>query len=118
MNKELVDALKDNVEVKTDKLKEDEIDVTHLSYLQLRDIIWKLGRVVLEQEEQNIYIAAIKAGSAGGNTAYLALKLNKDKLYIVGYAKEGLLNQRTYEKALVRLRKAIEDKENAAGTKQ
>lgn len=107
MNEELKNVLIDNnVPVKEDKLIEDEIKVRKLTYLKLRDAIWKVGRVVAELEDENIYLAAIKNGKVG-NTAYLALKFLPGRVEIVGYAKEGLFNQHTTEKAIKELEKAL-----------
>lgn len=107
MNEELKNVLIDNnVPVKEDKLIENEIKVKKLTYLKLRDAIWKVGRVVAELEDENIYLAAIKNGKVG-NTAYLALKFLPGRVEIVGYAKEGLFNQHTTEKAIKELEKAL-----------
>ena len=103
MNKELVNVLKENISVKEDKLVEKDVAIKNLSFLQLRDAIWMIGRVIVEQENNNIYIAAIKSSKMLGNTAYLAIKLLPERLEIVGYAEEGLFNQNTVEKAILRL---------------
>ena len=107
MNEELKNVLIDNnVPVREDKLIENEIKVKKLTYLKLRDAIWKVGRVVAELEDDNIYLAAIKNGKVG-NTAYLALKFLPGRVEIVGYAKEGLFNQHTTEKAIKELENAL-----------
>ena len=93
MSKELEDILKENISAKGDKIVNAELTVKKLSFLQLRDAIWKIGRVVAELEDDNTYIAAIKSGKMKANTAYLAIKLLPGKLEIVGYAKEGLFHQ-------------------------
>ena len=60
MNEELKNVLIDNnVPVKEDKLIEDEIKVKKLTYLKLRDAIWKISRVEADLENVNIYLAAI-----------------------------------------------------------
>ena len=47
MNEELKNVLIDNnVPVKEDKLIEDEIKVKKLTYLKLRDAIWKVGQLL------------------------------------------------------------------------
>jgi hypothetical protein len=112
MNTELVDVLKDNINVEENRIREDEIEINQLSYLQLRDLIWKIGRVVVELENQGIYIAAIVTGIANRNTAYLAIQHTQKKLQIVGYAKEGIFNQKTYEKAIEKLRRIVNEKES------
>ena len=107
MNDKLRDVLiENNISVKENKLIEDEIIVKKLTYLKLRDAIWKVGRVVAELEDDDIYVAAIRNGKAG-NTAYLAMKFLPGRVEIVGYAKEGLFNQHTTEKAIKKLKKAL-----------
>lgn len=117
MDRELTEALKEHITVEEDMIKEDEIEIDHLSYFQLRDLIWKIGRVVAELEDKKIYIAAINSGFSGGNTAYLAIKLYHKKLQIVGYAKEGLFKQNTYEKAVKKLQRAVSEKQSEAVNK-
>ena len=94
MNDKLRDVLiENNISVKENKLIEDEIIVKKLTYLKLRDAIWKVGRVVAELDDDDIYVAAIRNGNAG-NTAYLAMKFLPRRVEIVGYAKEGLYHSR------------------------
>ena len=107
MSKELEEILKENISVKGDKIVNAELTVKKLSFLQLRDAIWKIGRVVTELEDDNIYIAAIKSGKMKANTAYLAIKLLPGKLEIAGYAKEGLFHQNTVENAVKNLEEVI-----------
>ena len=112
MSKELEEILKENISVKGDKIVNAELTVKKLSFLQLRDAIWKIGRVVTELEDDNIYIAAIKSGKMKANTAYLAIKLLPGKLEIAGYAKEGLFHQNTVENAVKNLEKVIGERDS------
>ena len=112
MSKELEDILKENISAKGDKIVNAELTVKKLSFLQLRDAIWKIGRVVAELEDDNTYIAAIKSGKMKANTAYLAIKLLPGKLEIVGYAKEGLFHQNTVENAVKSLEEAIGERDS------
>ncbi len=112
MSKELEEILKENISVKGDKIVNAELTVKKLSFLQLRDAIWKIGRVVIELEDDNIYIAAIKSGKMKANTAYLAIKLLPGKLEIAGYAKEGLFHQNTVENAVKNLEEVIGERDS------
>lgn len=107
MSKELEEVLKENITVEDGKLVSEELSVGKLSFHQIRDAIWTIGLVVKELENDNIYIAAIKGGRFGANTAYLAIKLLPGKLEIIGYAKEGLIKQHTVENAIKRLEEAL-----------
>ena len=112
MSKELEEILKESISVKGDKIVNAELTVKKLSFLQLRDAIWKIGRVVTELEDDNIYIAAIKSGKMKANTAYLAIKLLPGKLEIAGYAKEGLFHQNTVENAVKNLEEVIGERDS------
>lgn len=112
MSKELEEILKENISVKGDKIVNAELTVKKQSFLQLRDAIWKIGRVVIELEDDNIYIAAIKSGKMKANTAYLAIKLMPGKLEIAGYAKEGLFHQNTVENAVKNLEEVIGERDS------
>ena len=50
----------------------------------------KVGRVVAELEDENIYLAAIKNGKVG-NTAYLALKFLPEELKVLDMLKKVYL---------------------------
>lgn len=76
-----------------------QINRDALTYLQLRDRLLTLGNILEEDIEQNIYVVAIQAGAFHGNTAIIAVQLSEQQLYMMGYAKEGLINQHTCEKA-------------------
>ena len=104
---ELAAILKKYISVKDDKLVSKEVNVKKLSFLQLRDAIWRIGRIIVELEDEYIYIAAVKSGMMMANTAYLAIKLTSDILQIVGYAKEGLFSQLTVENAINQLNNVL-----------
>ena len=118
MSKKLEEVLKEKINVKGDMLVHAELTVKNLSFLQLRDSIWQIGRVITELEEDNIYISEIKSGKAMGNTAYLAMKLLPGKIEIVGYAKEGLFYQNTVEKAVNSLEDVIEKRSSKSENKE
>ena len=113
MNQELKDILKQSISVEEKLLVSKIIKIKQLFYFELRDAIWKVGRIVSEIEEKQIYIAAIKIN---GNTAYLAIKVCLEKLEIIGYAKEGLFHQHTVEKSVDLLEKVLSETQN--GNKQ
>lgn len=110
MDKKLSDVLQEHISLKEDGLICGEIEIKKLSYLQLRDAIWKIGCIVAELEDDHIYIASIKSGKMKKNTAYLAIELMPGKLEIVGYAKEGLLHQNTVDKAIQQLKDVLDNK--------
>lgn len=109
MDKDLVDVLKSYINVDLEKCSFAEIIVQDCAFHKLRDAIWKIGNVLAEIDQQKIYVAEIKAGFLNANVAYLAVKVLQDRLDIVGYAKEGLINQNTFLKAVKKLELAIKN---------
>ena len=53
-------------------------------------------------------IIAVCGSPESGKTTF-ALKLESDNLYIVGYAKEGLIKQNIYDKALNKIKSVLEN---------
>lgn len=118
MSKELEDILKENITVKSDTFVCEKIKAKKLSYHQLRDAIWKIGRVIAELDDEEIYVAAIKSGRFKSNTAYLAIKLLPGRIEVVGYAKEGLFHQNTVEDAIESLSAVLNDREDSEDEKK
>ena len=75
-------------------------EVIDLPFLKIRDVLMVLGKIYLEDTEDQIYVATIKSGFFKKNNAYLALQLKENCLNISISAKEGLINQHTTEGAL------------------
>ena len=79
-----------------DDIQEISIKNCALSILQIRDLLYSLGNLLYEDVENQIYAASLQAGFRNMNTAIVALQLSGDKLIVVGYAKEGILNQKSW----------------------
>lgn len=93
-----------------DKIHETKIRNCVLSILQIRDLLQLLGNILYEDLEQQIYAASMPAGFGKLNTAVIALHLTDNELHVACYAKEGLLNQKSYEKVFSVLEKAAHGK--------
>ncbi len=101
MDKEiLVKKMKNYIPVKDNGLEERTADVADMTFINLRDSLIGLGTILDEDFSLNSYIAEVPAGIAGKNRAIVAIQLKGNKLYLLGYAKEGLINQHTAAKAL------------------
>ena len=79
--------------------------------LHVRDFFCAKGKVLLEDIDNQVYIANVPAGTFNKNYAVVILKLNKGKLYVFATAQEGLLNQHTCDKAIAKIRKEFSDGE-------
>lgn len=78
-----------------------------LTFVQLRDSLLGLGRILEEDFENKIYVISIAAGVADRNAAVVAVRLSGDSLDFAGYAREGLIKQHTAEKAIEKVCTAI-----------
>lgn len=85
-------------------------DMKGISFLQLRDVILTIGDVFEEDEENQIYVAAIKAGLCKMGQAYIAAKIAGGTLYIAAYAKEGVFSQHLTEKSAKSLIELLKEK--------
>lgn len=88
----------DRSKIITDTVPYDRIDKT-----KLRFHLMKIGRILEYDEGLNIFVAIIKSGLGNKNPAIVGLMLQDKMLYIVAYAKEGLIHQGTAQKAIQKI---------------
>ena len=84
-------------------VKEETVDGCVLSITQIRDKLYLLGNILYEDLDNKVYVASVRAGFANMNAAIIALQLQGGKLFIVGYAKEGLIKQKICESAIQKI---------------
>lgn len=82
--------------------EEQMIQNCHLTYKEIRDSIIRIGKIIEENEDEKIYVCTIQSGIMK-NEAVVALGMQKSDVYLIAYAKEGLINQHTCERALQQL---------------
>lgn len=99
-DKILMDKIGNYISVKENKVVWKSVEVKDMTFANLRDNIIGVGRILEEDFENSIYVVNIGAGIANMNNAVVAMSLDNGKLHFVGYAKEGLINQRTADKAI------------------
>ena len=104
----LVKKMKAFVSVTEKDLEEKTINVRGMTLAKLRDSLIGLGTILDEDFELNAYIINVGAGVANKNSAVVAAQLLDNKLYFLGYAKEGLINQHTTKKAIDKIIKVLE----------
>ncbi len=96
----LVKKMKEFIPVKDKGIKERTVSVESMSFANLRDSLIGLGTILDEDFDVNSYVVNVPAGMANKNSAIIAVQLKDDELFLVGYAKEGLISQHTAEKAI------------------
>ena len=104
----LNEILLSKVVVNNHEVIDSEWEVEGLSFLKLRDILIVKGKVLFEDLDQQVYVAAIRGGWLKLNTSYLAFHLCNEKLQIAAIADEGVFKQHTSEGALNELRKSLD----------
>ena len=101
MNKRLLlKHLNQFIVIKKNAIVEASINVNGVKILQIRDCLMNIGTILEEDFDNNIYVVDIPAGLGNMNHAVVAIQLNKNSIDLIGYAKEGLINQHTAEKAI------------------
>lgn len=93
-----------------DCIQETTITNSVLSFLQIRDLLYSFGSILYEDIEQHIYVASLRAGFGNMNNVIVALQLSSDEIVAVGYAKEGILKQRSCDNVFSTLEKAAHGK--------
>lgn len=78
-----------------DIIHEGIISECSLSFLQIRDRLYRMGKILFEDTERQIYVAIIRSGFGNMNHAIVAMQLRSNKLMVAGYAKEGLIKSPT-----------------------
>lgn len=66
--------------------------------------LYRTRFTLLEDLGSNTYVVVIPSGFLDMAYVTLVLKLEQDNLYIAGYAREGLIKQNLYEKALNKIK--------------
>lgn len=98
--KPLIGKMSEYIPIKEKGLIERQINVQNMSFVNLRDSIIGVGKILEEDFEISTYVVNISAGAANMNNAVVAIQLNDNCVSMLGYAKEGLINQHTAEKAI------------------
>ena len=89
-----------------------------LSILQLRDRLFLLGNILYEDLERQVYVATVRAGFCDMSNSVVAMRLQGNRLYIAGYAKEGVIKQNICEQAFRKIADAARGKEIVISSKQ
>lgn len=88
-----------------------------LSFLQIRDRLYRMGKILFEDTESQVYVAMIRSGFGNMNHAVVAMQLRSNKLMVAGYAREGLVKQNIWGKAFEKLKSVVQNTESAKPTK-
>lgn len=80
---------------------------TQKDILYIRDIMYRIGKIIVEDIENKIYIATVKTGCLDLNEAVVAIRIEANEVYVYSIANEGIINQHSAEKAIRRIRKEL-----------
>lgn len=81
------------------------------AYEQVINALERSGSVLELQEDEKTAAAVIMAGAAGMNPAIVVIRAEGNTVWIKATAKEGLIKQHTAEKAIKKLKEALNDYE-------
>ncbi len=101
--------LKKYVQLDDKQSKSYEIKDLNISFLKLEEKLERIGIILEENKEESICVVRIKAGMFNGNLATAAMKLSGNKLSVLAWAKEGIINQNTNDKAFDKIKRVISD---------
>lgn len=82
----------------------EEIPAPRLTGEKLREALIFAGKLFEEDTRANVYIALVDLGR---NQVLTVCKLNKGKLLIASYAREGLIKQHLAEKAIKEIKDRV-----------
>ena len=99
MHIDLVSLLMEHGCSDTKSIKKTVISECVLSILQIRDRLYMLGNIIYEDLDRQVYVAKVRAGYGNMNSAVVAMQLQGEKLFVAGYAKEGVIRQNICEQA-------------------
>ena len=99
-------------------IQEETVSGCALSITQIRDKLYLLGNILYEDLANQAYVASVRAGFANMNSAVIALQLRGNKLYLAGYAKEGLIKQQICETAIRKVSDLAQGKTIADSSKR
>lgn len=77
------------------------------SIVAVRDNLEKIGKILEENLKEHYYLLSVGGGLFNLNPAICIVKLDKGTMYVIGYAKEGLIKQNTAKKAVDRIIKEL-----------
>ena len=82
--------------------KKVEVDADN-PYLSIRNSAIECGEVLLDDKASGSVDVVIKAGVGNMNPAFVIVRVSGKSASIAAFAKEGLINQHTADKAIARL---------------
>ncbi|SES99010.1 hypothetical protein SAMN04487771_100310 [[Clostridium] aminophilum] len=103
----LIKKMKEFIPVKEKELNEKSVYIENMSFAALRDSLIGLGTILDEDFDANSYVVNVPAGIANKNSAVVAVQLKESELFLLGFAKEGLISQHTAEKAIEKVIKKV-----------
>lgn len=104
---ELINEMTTFNSVKADKIKTYQFTTNNLTIIRIRDMLFKIGHILIENLDKKLYIASIKSGFLKMNTAIVGFCLLKNDLHVAVFAEEGLIKQNTCEEVINEIKKEL-----------
>ena len=80
-----------------------------ITYYQAVEAVNEVGCILDKDDEKQECVAVVNSGILNMNIAFVVLKSEYDKTYVAAFAKEGIINQHTAQKAVDSIFSAISD---------
>ena len=101
-----------------DLVHEGAIPECTLSFLQLRDALLVRGKILYEDLDNQVYVAFLRAGFGNMSNVLMAIQLYGNNIIVAGYAKEGYVKQKIWEKTFTELKDIAEGKKSSAPSRR
>ena len=80
-------------------------------FFDAKNALISSGKVLEDEKEKGLLTGIVYAGAANLNPAVVSVKVEGARVYIQAYAKEGLIKQKTAEKAVKTVIRELENSE-------
>jgi len=105
---EIFSKISEFIPVKENQIVEMVINTEKTTFTNVRDRLIGLGKILEENFDNTYYVINVPAGVANKNAAVILVKWSEKSISLYGYAKEGLINQHTADKAIEKVIKRLE----------
>ena len=95
-----ISKINEYISVKEKQAVEKNISIDNMSFINVRDRLIGLGNILEENLHDNYYIVNVPSGVANKNEAIILVEWNGNSINFYGFAKEGLINQHTANRAI------------------
>lgn len=103
---ELIKELGKYVDIEEESVKRDVFEISDVSILEVRDELYKIAHINSVDEEQKIIVLSFKKRKYS-SVVFVAIKVLDNRIEMIGYAKEGMINQNMVGNAFEHIKESI-----------